>query len=58
MEQEYKRLADRYGPPRAVLVEQARDGERTVLFTVAASEPAAPVEAVQIGDRSYRCATT
>ena len=42
----------------AVLVEQARDGERTVLFTVAASEPAAPVEAVKIGDRSYRCATT
>ena len=33
-------------------------GGGSVLFTVAALEPAAPVEAVQIGDRSYRCATT
>ena len=42
----------------AVLIERASTGERQVLFTVARTEPECPVDAVEIGGETYRCATT
>lgn len=42
----------------AVIVDHARDGNRTVLFTVARADEETTVSEVEVGGRSYRCATT